>query len=254
RLDAPTRLMDASALIEALSAEGPRLLGAATRAGWDAPVPGVDWDVRDLVVHTGGVQRWATTVVSGGSDEDVKAANSRVGAGPADDQLPDWFAAGHAALVDTLRAAPDDLDVFTFLPAPSPRQFWARRQAHETAVHRADAQTSLGSVDPLPVEFAQDGIAEMLHGFAARRRHAIPQPGIVLLQPTDAGAAWRVVFGGGSTRAERAGSDCPADSVVGGTSSDLYLWLWNRPAARVEVHGDAELAGLWRKAVRVTWQ
>jgi uncharacterized protein (TIGR03083 family) len=246
--------MDATALIEALSAEGPRLLDAATRAGWDAPVPGLDWDVRDLVVHAGGVHRWATAVVSGASREDVDAANSRVGAGPADDQLPEWFAAGHAALVEALASAPDDLDAFTFLPAPSARHFWARRQAHETAVHRVDAQTALGTVDPLSVEFAQDGIAEMLLGFAARRRHAIPQPGTALLRPSDAGAAWRVVFGGEKTAAERSGNETAADAVVAGTSSDLYLWLWNRPAAHVEVHGAAELAGLWRKAVRVTWQ
>jgi uncharacterized protein (TIGR03083 family) len=250
--------MDTAALIEALSAEGPRLLDAATRAGWDTSVPGLDWDVRDLVVHTGGVHRWAAAVVSGASDEDIRLANSRVGAGPADDQLPEWFAAGHAALVDALRSAPDDLDAFTFLPAPSPRHFWARRQAHETAVHRADAQVAGGVVEPFAVAFAQDGIAEMLHGFATRRRHAIRQPGTVLLRPSDEGAAWRIVFGGEKTVAERvdanAGTDAAVDSVIAGTSSELYLWLWNRPVARVEMHGEAELADLWRTAVRVTWQ
>lgn len=32
------------------------------------------------------------------------------------------------------------VDCWTFLDAPSPLAFWARRQAHETAIHRADAQ------------------------------------------------------------------------------------------------------------------
>lgn len=51
---------------------------------------------------------------------------------------------GLAALVASLRAAADDLAVFTFLPSPTPRYFWARRQAHETAIDRADAQAAAG--------------------------------------------------------------------------------------------------------------
>ena len=43
-----------------------------------------------------------------------------------------------------LRSAPADLDCFTFLPAESARHFWARRQAHETAIHRVDAENAAG--------------------------------------------------------------------------------------------------------------
>ena len=31
---------------------------------------------------------------------------------------------------------------FAFLPAPSPLAFWARRQAHETGIHRADVESA----------------------------------------------------------------------------------------------------------------
>src|SRR4029450_13488361 len=63
---------------------------------------------------------------------------------PGDDALVGWFRAGHATLVDALSAADPALDCWTFLPAPSPLGFWARRQAHETAIHRVDAQGPAG--------------------------------------------------------------------------------------------------------------
>jgi uncharacterized protein (TIGR03083 family) len=82
---------------------------------------------------------------------------------PADDgALVDWFREGHAGLVRRLEAAPPDLACWSFLPAPTPLAFWARRQAHETAIHRADAQGSGGAVTPFQPAFAADGLDELL--------------------------------------------------------------------------------------------
>jgi uncharacterized protein (TIGR03083 family) len=245
--------MDTDALVEQLASEGSLLVDACGTAAWDARVPGLEWDLRALVLHIGGVHSWATAIVRGASDGEVGAAYSRVGAGPADDQLADWLRDGVAALVDALHAAPDHLDAFTFLPAQSPRHFWARRQAHETAVHRVDVEGIGGAVTPVPVAFAQDGIGEMLHGFAARRRNAIGEPGTVLLRPSDGGDAWRMTFGGETIVANCVPDDAHADAVISGSSSDLYLWLWNRPAAQVDITGNEQLARLWTETVRVRW-
>jgi hypothetical protein len=35
-------------------------------------------------------------------------------------------------------------------------------------------------------------------------------------------------------------------------SSDLYLWLWNRPSGAL-VDGDHDVARLWAETVRVRW-
>lgn len=244
--------MDVDDLLDCLEAEGEALLAAAVDAGWDAPVPRLTWDVRTLVIHTGGVHRWARAIVRGLPPEEVTGAQQAVGSGPDDDDLVAWFAAGVDALAAALRRAPADLDVFTFLPAESPRHFWARRQAHETAMHRADAEAAGGQTASFDVEFAQDGIAELLLGFAARRRHAIARNAAMRLEPIDRGAPWRVVFGGDTTRASREPDAGDADLVVSGTSSDLYLWLWNRDA-EVELRGDESLADLWRDTVQVRW-
>lgn len=232
-----------------LEADGALLADEAARAGWDAPVAACQWDVRQLVTHVGGIHRWAAANVSTASPVSDDVTARAVGTGPADDELLDWFRAGHGALVTALRAAPADLDCCTFLPAPSPLAFWARRQAHETAIHRADAESASGAITPWPAAFAQDGIAEMLLGFAARRSNAIATRGNLALRPSDAGAAWLVTFGGERITAVEADSD--ADAVVAGTSSDIYLWLWNRPSA-VSITGDVAIADLWR-SVRVRW-
>src|SRR5258706_12045265 len=113
---------------------------AAERNGLDAAVPTCpDWTVRDLVRHTGGVHRWAAAHVAGARVEPIATMEEVVGDWPADEELVTWFRDGHTALVETLLAADPTLDCYTFLPAPSPVAFWARRQAHETAIHRADA-------------------------------------------------------------------------------------------------------------------
>jgi uncharacterized protein (TIGR03083 family) len=232
-----------------LEADGGALAEAAERAGWDAAVPATSWTVRDLVTHVGGVHRWATAVVRTCSRDGGVPEGRAVGQGPPDDELLGWYRDGHRALVETLRNAPEDLDCFAFLPAPSPLAFWRRRQAHETAMHRADVECAAGEVTQFDIAFAQDGIAELLLGFAARRGNAIAQPGVIALHASD-GQCWRVTLGGERTVCEP-DDDAAGDAVVRGTSSQIYRWLWNRPAA-VTVEGETAVAELWRN-VRVRW-
>jgi uncharacterized protein (TIGR03083 family) len=243
---------DADELLDQLRRDGVGLAQAAERAGWDARVEACDWTVRELVTHVGGVHRWAADIVRTAAASPDTEAGRAVGTGPSDDELLDWYRAGHAALVDALAGAPSDLEAFTFLPAPSPRHFWIRRQAHETAIHRADAESaaSTGTVSPaFPEPFAQDGIDEMLRGFAARRSNAVDARAVLGLRPSD-GPSWRVSFDGARNEAEP-GDVENADAVVSGSSSDLYLWLWNRPSA-ASVTGDQSVAGRWR-AIQVRW-
>ena len=54
------------------------------------------------------------------------------------------------------------------------REFWARRQAHETTIHMVDAQAALLGHAPtsgeaaLEVSLATDGLDELLRGFFTR--------------------------------------------------------------------------------------
>src|SRR6202000_322631 len=113
--------MNLASLIEHVGYEGVALAAAADEAGWDAPVPHLEWTLRDVRDHVGGVHRWAGDIVRAGALTGDRPSGSAVGTGPDDDQLAKWFRAGHLELLEALFGAPDDLQAFTFLPAESAR-------------------------------------------------------------------------------------------------------------------------------------
>lgn len=235
--------------IDQLQAEGTALATAARTADLDAAVdylPG--WTARDVVIHVGGIHRWAAEIVGTASPGPDVPAGATVGTGPADDELVEWFVDGHAALVETLRQAPVDLECFAFLPAPSPLAFWARRQALETAVHRTDVESSAGPVAPIEGALALDGIEEMLLGFGARPKPF--EPGVIRLEP-EGGTGWDVTLDPKRLTAVPSSATGPADATVSGTASDVYLWLWNRPSAAA-LTGDAATTEQWKK-LQVRW-
>jgi uncharacterized protein (TIGR03083 family) len=257
--------------IEALRREGLLLADAAAHADWDASVPTCpEWRLRDLVRHTGCVHRWATRYVTDGLTTMLSETGEQEAWGPppADAALLDWFREGHQQLVSSLTQAPADLECWSFLPAPSPLAFWARRQAHETAIHRVDAEAAAagsapqeaGAVSgPLPGDFALDGIDELLCGFLARPVSMLhtDRPRTLLVHATDAGEAggcgdWMVsISKEPAAVARRAG---PADCVVSGTAAELYLLLWNRlPPENADACGDLSLFQLWRETAQIRW-
>ncbi len=248
--------MDVVDHIAAIVENGRRLADAAASIRLDAAVPTCPgWDVRELVRHTGAIHRWATGYVRDARTEpwDVDLGDV-VGTWPSDAELDEWFRRGYADLAETLERAPDDLECFTFLAAPSPKAMWARRQAHETAIHRADAEAARGTEPVFAAEFAVDGIDELLSAFITRPgrgpRAEATRP--VLVTAADTGDVWHVGISQGDVLTTR--QPAPAACMVRGTASQLYLALWNRrPFDGLEVTGDRTLLDEWREQVQITW-
>jgi uncharacterized protein (TIGR03083 family) len=180
--------MEITEHLAVLQQEGAALGDAAESAGPDAEVPTCpEWRVGDLVRHVGEVHRWATAHVR---DCRLVPADSAT-----DPTIVDWYREGHAALVSVLEAADPALECWSFLPAPSPLAFWARRQCHETAIHRVDAESALGSFAALDPLVAEDGIDELLVGFLGRkRRREIPEPVALQLVAEDVDRTWIAVL------------------------------------------------------------
>jgi uncharacterized protein (TIGR03083 family) len=261
---------DVHGYIGALRREGELLADAAQRAGMAAQVPACPgWAVRDLLKHTGYVHRWATGFVAQGLTRPAGASEEEIlGQGPGDAELPGWFREGHAALVRALDTAGPDLDCWAFLAAPSPLAFWARRQAHETAIHRADAEQAAstagqesaapGGLTPFEPMFAADGVDELLMGFLARniRRRRWDGLGGSLAVHADDGAAGRAdwLIAGERDAASVSRGTGQADCDVAGPAAELYLMLWNRrPADALRVTGDAGVLAALGRALNVTW-
>ena len=249
--------------IAQLEDAGKRLAAAAGAAGLDAQVPSCpDWTVRDLVRHQGGVHRWAAGHINPPRTEywDVDL-DDIVGSWPADADLLRWFASGHANLVESLSDADPNLECWTFLAAPSPLAMWARRQAHETTVHRVDAELAAGwQLANVPAAFAADGVDELLTCFITRpggTLRANPAKTLAVRCTDDAGN-WLVSIGPDRVTTSAAdhviATATAANCQISGSASDLYLALWHRrPASELSIEGDADVLDLFNDQVRVTW-
>ena len=220
--------------VAALRADGGRLAELAVTAGSEAPVPTCpDWNVQALLAHQAMIHRWATAVVR--EDDPISVV-------PAVDlltlaDLPAYYLEGHAGLITALYEAPDDLEVMTFLPdSPRPREFWARRQAHETTVHMVDALAAalgrLPSDDETEIDsaFAADGIDELLRGFMTSRPCVIYEgrDETLVVEASDVGRRWVVHIGERLTVDPEAGTLRDDHLTISGTATNLYLALWNR--------------------------
>jgi uncharacterized protein (TIGR03083 family) len=258
--------VEISAHIDALDRDGALLADAAEAAGLQAGVPGCPgWRVRDLVRHQAYVHDWAARHVadrSPGLLDDGLTESDILGRGPGDADLVAAYRDGHAALVAILRDADPDVECATFMPAPSPLAFWARRQAHETAVHRYDAQSAAPGEPPAPAAgfdpaFAADGVDELIMGFAARRRYRLRDGDgerSLTVRARDAEARWHIRLADGGTTVSR--DDAAADCTLEGPAAGLYAFLWNRSdAARagLAITGRPEILDVWRASVRVRW-
>ncbi len=195
---------------------------------------------------------------------DDAGAAAAVGPMPSDAGLLDWFREGHAALVDTLTGAPADLECWSFLPSPSPLAFWARRQAHETAIHRHDADAAAGAPGPaVDPALALDGIDELVRGFMTRSRATLrsDRPRTLQVRTTDSAdgadgaGSWRLTITQEPPTVTTDERPEPADLTLTGPAHELYLLLWNRlpaeQAREVEATGDRDLLALWNDAATI---
>ncbi|HEY2673983.1 MAG TPA: maleylpyruvate isomerase family mycothiol-dependent enzyme [Rugosimonospora sp.] len=187
----------------------------------DAAVPGCPgWSLAELAAHLGGIHRWARAAVTEG-----RPGNSRTHAPLGRQQLVAWFADGAAQLQQTLRDAGPDAPCWTMSP-PSAARYWMRRQAHETAMHRWDAQASQGIAGPLDPVLAGDGVAEVVEMFFPRQvrlGRQQPLPHSLRIEIADGTAHVLAGDGLGPDAARQ-----PCEATVSGPAEALLLLLWKR--------------------------
>jgi uncharacterized protein (TIGR03083 family) len=235
--------------IEAVVEEGERfgvLAAELADAGrLDVVVPWIpEWTARDLIGHLCTVHRWTTTILRAGTTDGPPTGTPR----PAGDLL-DWYAAGHTSLVRALREVPPDSPAWHMSPAaPKVAATWARRQAHELAVHRMDLEAAAGVPHaPLDPVLADDGVDELLSIVVPRWAHTEPLVGaeaVVAVESTDTGRQWEVrVTRGAVTITPSWTGD--ADATLTGDGTQLLRHLWGRPGD-VRVDGDAAAEALLR--------
>ncbi|MFW2335976.1 maleylpyruvate isomerase family mycothiol-dependent enzyme [Ilumatobacter sp.] len=235
--------------------DGQQLIDAARRAGLDAPVescPG--WNMRDLAWHIGQVWTfWGRIVGEQLTDVEQVRATPEV-AQPSDSVLLDWVAAAHNGIFSVLNSARADAEVWTWTGSNQDVMWVRRRMAQETAVHRWDAERTVGDAYEIPIAVAADGIDEFLQFFAPRRRttsiggtahiHCTDTDRDVETGSDDIDAVngeWMI------HRLDEHGIEFDrehqkGDVAIRGRARDVLLWLWGRDAGPVELLGDADVA------------
>ena len=212
-----------------------------------------EWTLRQLATHVGRGQRWAAEIVARRSPEFIEFRAVPDGKLPADPELrPGWLTAGAQLLTEAIAAAPDE-QVWTTGPL-GPARYWARRMAHETTVHLADAQLAAGWPAHLPSPLLQrapglaaDAVSEWLEGIAARDAPGLRGDGQSLhFHATDdglgSGGEWLVRRTPSGVTVES--GHAKADVAVRGPASGLLFVLVRRlpvSQAGIEVLGDEPL-------------
>jgi hypothetical protein len=232
------------AYLEHIREHAAALRAAALKAGPDAVVPTTPgWDVLRLVRHIARVHNWVVcTLDAGPAADEVRAERP-----PADwDSALAYWDIQVDTMLTQFREHGPDAPARTFRGAGT-NAWWARRQAHETAIHRLDAEHAAhgDDVDHLVFdpELAADGIDEVLSILVADR--PVEVSGTVLYHAADAGRAWLATTTAGepprTTELDSgAESGLNADASVVGTADAVYRAVWKRPSHAV-VGGDRTL-------------
>ena len=228
----------------------------------DLPVPTCpDWSLRQMATHLGRVHRWAAEIVR------TRAAQRIPFDAVPDCQYPAeraaqaaWVTAGAERMIAAVTDA-GAAEVWAF-GSMAPATFWARRQAHETMMHRADAELAAGRRVVLDTALAADGIDEWLSLVADPGYGHMP-PGAEMLPPGavlrlhaagdlddqgdgDGARDWLVSANAGGITVRNGNG--PADVTVAGRAAPLLLVLVRRlppDEENVRVTGDPALLTGW---------
>jgi uncharacterized protein (TIGR03083 family) len=237
-------------------------IAACAEGNLNADIPSCPgWTMATLVSHLGGAYASITPNLRGGGEdmvnelEDLKLPpdieqwfreDSSMETMPP--TVVSWFRTTSQTLEDVLSETDTEARAWTWFEPDQSAGFWLRRMAHETSIHRWDAQAGGGRPEPVEARLAADGIDEMLTVYVprwCRPKSELEGHGeTVAFAPNDAADRWTVRFHEKSLTVMDGATD--ADVTLAGSSSDLILFLWQRISPdRLTVTGDINLLGCW---------
>jgi len=242
--------MEYDGFVEHVRRDGERLASVA-EGDLATPVPSCPgWTVRDLVAHVAQVYEHKIECTRLGRAPDPWPPEW-----PDTDRPVGWYRDAHARLLGVFEESDATTPSATWWPADQTVGFWARRMAHETAVHRVDAELARGVETPIDAELATDGVDELLRimlegdwsddldDAATGQRVAIETGRRV----------WDVVLDRGAMTVSD--GDGPSDARLSGEPSDVLLWLWGRAGDdRITFEGDAETHRVLRERLTMATQ
>ncbi|MBV9328265.1 MAG: maleylpyruvate isomerase family mycothiol-dependent enzyme [Chloroflexi bacterium] len=254
--------MEYSRFLECLAADFDRLRSVVA-GDLGAPVPSCPgWSVADLTRHVGEVYLQKTVAMRKGVEPESWPPEER-----AEEEPLALLDRAYADLRSEFAVhRPEDHAGSWYRPDQSVG-FWIRRMAHETVIHRIDAELGTRQpVAPIPDDLAVDGIDELLKVFVA---YGVSEwssyftdvlahsPGRTYAVRTD-GAAWRVSTRPGAVSIEDGAGQALPDVTLSGPPAAVLRWVWNRSGfgepSHVEVEGDPAAVEELRRCIATATQ
>jgi uncharacterized protein (TIGR03083 family) len=189
-----------------------------------------EWRLRRLVAHLGQAHRWGAELVRKGTPVPVPDPEDADPGTPG--EWGQWLRAGAGELVEAVREAGRDAEVWSFVGVV-PASFWLRRMCCEAAIHHYDAAVTTGAAYEIAGELAAEVITEGMELMSHPRAETF-KPELALMR----GAGERLAFQPRGMdgwvisrlpegpRWER--GDGPGDVVVSGTVTEIMLVLSGR--------------------------
>jgi uncharacterized protein (TIGR03083 family) len=218
-------------------------MAIAAAKNLDANVPSCPgWTIADLLAHTSSVHRGKAAAVANSLIEKDDFAKAQTIDIPPREELVGWFQDGVEELISVLATSNPSSPVWNWSATEAhTAAFWPRRMAHETAIHRWDAEAAVGTPEPIESELATDGVDEFLFVFVPTETSSFEAIGKTLhLHRTDGAGEWFIRVESSGVRVIR--EHAKGDVALRGTASNIDLLLWRRIASiGVETFGDRDL-------------
>jgi uncharacterized protein (TIGR03083 family) len=242
--------LDYATYVESVRQDGARLADAA-RADLSTDIPTCPgWTMRHLVSHVAEVYEHKIACTALGKTPDPWPPEW-----PSDRDPAEWLADAHERLLEMFERSEPGTPSATWWPPDQTVGFWARRMAHETAVHRTDAELATGTPTPIDPDLAVDGVDEILRIMLAGDWSDEPDDAATGQRVAIAtgGRTWRVELERESVTVAEEGGE--RDATLEGDPSDVVLWLWGRsPDERVKRTGDDQALRLLRSRLVLATQ
>jgi uncharacterized protein (TIGR03083 family) len=235
--------MNTETYLQHIEADGEALIAAVAAApsARIATCPG--WTNRDLAKHVGNVYSFVIAQLRA-ADPAERAPSERLPA-PAEGDITPWLRERHTAILATLRSTAPASPAWNWT-ANKTAAFFYRRMAHETAVHRLDAQQAAGTPAPIDPVLATDGVSEMMEVFMQHRpdgRLPTYPRGSLHLHRTDGDGEWMLKAQDGTLSVSH--EHAKGDAAARGSAQDLLIYLWGRGRDGLECHGEDALLDAW---------
>lgn len=189
------------------------------------------WSTNDLAKHMGHVYLGQAYVVETG----VKAeAKEHLAPYARTENVLEFMGWGFSAIVKALDVSRPERKTWSWHHMDNTVDFWFRRMAHETVIHRIDAELACGLVTTIAEDLALDGVDEVLDFLPLLGSwESAPNQAFGIVSISAVGSKqdthWEIEFTADEATVVKAEGVNPlARLKISGTPEAMDLYLWGR--------------------------